>query len=339
MASLTYQEAPNPSVQEALAGPYAEEWRRAMKEEFDALNKIGAWTLIERPKKKKVIGCRWVLRTKYDADGNVERRKARLVAKGYNQQPGMDFTKTFAPVARQSSIRMILAISAEMGRMLYQLDVVMAYINGDLEEEIHMEQAEGFEDPGNQDLVYLLKRSIYGLKQSGRQWFKKLDLRFKTLGLEPLSGDKCVYIQKTKTSTLIVVVYVDDIIVATDRVEIFEKLKDDLSREFQMKDLGKLHYCLGIEFKQDSESKSIFMTQKKYIEDVLQRFGMQDSKTVTTPLDGSVKLSKEMEPKSAEEIEKMRKVPYQSLIGSLMYLAVSTRPDIAYAVSSLSQFN
>ena len=338
-ACLVDEEASNPSIQEALTGPYADEWRRAMKEEFNALSEIGTWTLTERPENRKVIGSRWVLRTKYDADGNIERRKARLVAKGYNQQPGMDFTETFAPVARQSSIRTLLAISAELGLKLYQLDVVLAYINGDLEEEIYMEQAEGFEVPGSEDLVYSLKRSIYGLKQSGRQWFKKLDQKLKILGLEQLSGDKCVYIRKNKESTLIVAVYVDDRIVTTDQIEAFEKLKDDLSREFKMKDLGRLHHCLGIEFEQDVNTNAVFMFQRKYIGDVLRKFGMQDSKPVSTPLDGNIKLSREMGPKTSEEMEEMSRVTYQSLIGSLMYLAVSTRPDIAYAVSSLSQFN
>ena len=153
-----------------------------------------------------------------------------------------------------------------------------------------MEQAEGFEVPGSEDLVYSLKRSIYGLKQSGRQWFKKLDQKLKILRLEQLSGDKCVCIQKNKESTLIVAVYVDDRIVTTDQIEAFEKLKDDLSREFKMKDLGRLHHCLGIEFEQDVNTNAVFMFQRKYIGDVLRKFGMQDSKPVSTPLDGNIKL-------------------------------------------------
>lgn len=192
------------------------------------------------------------------------------MAKGYSQQPGMDFYETYAPVARQSSVRMILAVSAELGLDLYQLDVVMAYINGDLEEDIYMEQAEGFENPEKCDAVYSLKRSIYGLKQSGRQWFKKLDRKLKELRLEPLSCDSCVYVQKQGESILIVVVYVDGLMIATNNIKNFEELKGNLTKEFQMKDLGKLHYCLGIEFNQDSKTKSIFMLQKKYIDDILQ---------------------------------------------------------------------
>lgn len=133
----------NPSVYEALNGPYASEWREAMRFEFDALKRSDAWSLVERPRNKNVIGCRWVLRTKYKADGSVERRKVRLVAKGYSQQSEVDFQETFASVARQSSIR-ILAIAAQLDLTLYQLDVVIAYVNGDLDEEIFMEQPEGF---------------------------------------------------------------------------------------------------------------------------------------------------------------------------------------------------
>ena len=269
----------------------------------------------------------------------MERHKARLVAKGFSQQPGIDFEETFAPVARQSSIRMVMALSAELGLCLYQLDVVMAYTNGDLDEEIFMEQADGFIKEGNEHLVYSLKKSIYGLKQPGRQWFKKLDQRLKSLGLKQLNSDNCVYMRKTDDTFLILIIYVDDLIVAADSVETFTKLKEALAKEFEMKYLGKLHYCLGIEFQQDPISKSIFMCQKKYIDDVLSKFGMQVAKPMVTPLDGNVKLTKEMEPSTEEESQEMKGVPYQSLIGSLMYLAVSTRPDIAYAVSALSQYN
>ena len=215
----------------------------------------------------------------------------------------------------------------------------MAYINGELEEEIFMEQLEEFVKPGEEDLVCQLKRSLYGLKQSGRQWYKKLDQRLQDFGLQPLNEDRCVYIKKREDVILIIVVYVDDLVVATNKKEEFIKIKEDLQREFKIKDLGLLHYCLGIEFKQDPINNSIEVSQRKFIEDTLAKFGMSECKPVSTPLYGKIKLTKQMSPTTKEEAEEMRKTPYQSLIGTLMYLTVATRPDITHAVNLLGQFN
>ena len=338
-ANLVSNKIVDPTVEEAMAGPHAKEWKKAMQSEFDALQRCNAWLLVERPTDKKVIGCRWVLRTKFSADGSVERRKARLVARGFSQQPGMDFQETFAPVARLSSIRILVALAAELGITLYQLDVVMAYINGDLDEELYMEQAEGFIEADQKKMVYSLKKSLYGLKQSGRQWFKKLDQKLQDFGLRPLNGDKCVYIMKSEEIYIILAVYVDDIIVGSNQEDVYLKLKKELTREFQIKDLGTLHYCLGIEFQQDPSTKAVIMHQRRYIEKILADYGMDESKPISTPLDGNSKLTKQMMPSSEEEIIQMKKVPYQSLIGTLMYLSVSTRPDISYTISVLSQFN
>lgn len=279
------------------------------------------------------------MRTKLNAQGNIERRKARLVAKGFTQQPGVDFQETYAPVARLSSIRILVALAAELGLTLYQLDIVMAYINGDLHEEIFMDQADGFVENGNENKVYSLKKSIYGLKQSGRQWFQKLDPKLRAFGLKPLNADKCVYVMKSGEVYMIVVVYVDDIFVGTNREDVYTKFKEELLTSFQITDLGNLHYCLGIEFHQDPITKQITMHQEKYIEKILRDYGMSDAKPMSTPLDGNSKLTKKMMPSTEDEMAEMRDDPYQSLIGSLMYLAVSTKPDIAHTVSVLSQFN
>lgn len=273
-----------------------------MQSEFDALKQSNAWCLIKRPKNKNVIGCRWVLRTKYKTDGNVERRKARLVAKGYSQRLGIDFQETFAPVARQSSIRFLVATAAQLDLSLYQLDVVMAYINRDLEEEILMEQPDGFVEPGKEDIVCSLRKSLYGLKQSGRQWFKKLDKQLKDFGLKSLDTEKCIYIMKTEDIYLVVVVYVDDIIVGANRHDVYQRLKENLTIKFKMKDLGILHYCLGIEFKQEKSNKSVIMSQKKYLQSILTTYGMQEAKPMATPLDGNCKLSKDMDQRPKKKL-------------------------------------
>ncbi|GBN59582.1 Retrovirus-related Pol polyprotein from transposon TNT 1-94 [Araneus ventricosus] len=330
-----------PSLKEALNGPNSEEWLEAMQTEYNALLKNKAWKLVKRPKDKNIIGSKWVLRTKYNADGSIALRKARLVAKGFAQIPDVDYQETFAPVARPGSIRTVIAYCAENNLEIFQLDFIMAYINSDLDEEIFMEQADHthFIDQKHPDYVYKLQRSLYGLKQAGRQWFCKLDEKLKSFGLNPLYSDNCVYKLKNSKGELIVIIYVDDLICCTTNVNLYLEFKNFLSNGFAIKDLGKLSFCLGIEFSQNVKNGQITMSQSKYIENVLEKFNMQDAKTVKTPLDPSVKLTKEMCPKTEAEKAEMSLYPYRSLIGSLMYLAICTRPDICHTVSYLSQFN
>jgi len=346
MANLAEINDPS-TVSEALSSENSKEWKAALQAEYDALTKNKTWSIVDCPNNKEIIGCRWILRTKYNADGTVERRKARLVAKGYDQKPGIDFEETFAPVARMESVRLLMAISVESGLELFQLDFVSAYLNGDIEEQIFMSIPQEFymlatEEEKNDfkgNKVCLIKKALYGLKQSGRQWYKKLDEKLKILGMKPLDSDPCVYVHKIETNMLIVLIYVDDLIVATNNQTLLQRLKHELSTSFEMKDLGRLKYCLGVEFEQSEDLTQIRMKQNKYTKDILKRFNMADSKGAKTPLDPSEKLSKEMCPKTQEEKLEMERIPYQNLIGSLMYLAVSTRPDIAHAVSMLSQFN
>ena len=352
---------PDPfNIKEAQKGPNWEEWREAVEQEYLAHVINGTWELVDRPKNRKPIKSRFVLRTKFKSDGSIDKRKARLVAKGYTQISGIDYQETFSPVARMSSIRMLLALAVEKGLTIHQMDVVTAYLNGTVDEELYMEIPEDFEniissyvskasnenagisvlkkchqlllDLKSGNKVCKLVKSLYGLKQSGRQWNKKLDSELKRIGLRPLHADHCLYIQRNSDSLVIVAVYVDDILIAASDSLSMDKIKTSLKGIFDMKDLGLIHYCLGIKFKQDLEKGVITMSQKKYIAEILDRFGMSDCNPVGTPLipGENLQLSKE---------EEKRKIPYQSLIGSLNYLAVSTRPDISYAVNALSQFN
>ena len=348
------------TLDEALTGPNAAEWRSAVRAEYLAHMSNGTWDVVEKLADRKPIGARFVLKTKLNREGNVDRRKARLVAKGFTQRPGTDFHDTFAPVTRASSIRLMMALSAENGLTVHQMDVVTAFLNGEVEEELFLELPEEFESTLQEIIadrevdkkikakaekwanqlrdgkpkVCRIEKAIYGLRQSGRQWYKKLDAKLREIGLKPLQADPCVYVKGAGEKMTIVAVYVDDILIATKDHQGMAKLKEDLSKAFKMKDMGAIHYCLGIEFQQNVEDGSITMVQKKYAEEVLTRFGMQDCKPVSTPLNGNEKLKK-----STSEGAEKPNVPYQSLVGSLMYLAVSTRPDLAYTVSTLSQFN
>lgn len=199
------------NVEEALSGSYAKEWMDAMTTEFKSLISNNVWKLKKCPADRAPIGCRRVLKIKYNADGSLERRKARLVAKGYAQQPGIDFKETFAPVARFSSIRIIVALAAEFGLDLFHLDITMAYTYGDLNEDIFMDQAEFFVEPGQEEYVYHLQKSLYGLKQAGRQWNERLDAQLLKLGFIRIDSLRCIYIIRKKQKLLLLVVYVDDL--------------------------------------------------------------------------------------------------------------------------------
>jgi hypothetical protein len=264
------------TVSEALSSPEAADWKKAMNAEYEALKRNQTWIIVDRPQGKKTVESRWVLRTKFKKDGSVDRRKARLVAKGFTQKPGIDFNETFAPVARLGSIRLFMAIAVELGLQVHQLDFTSAYLNGEIEEEVFMEVPSDFYDILNEkesrkfrgNKVCLIRKALYGLKQSsGRQWYKKLDEKLKQQKLKPLNSDPCVYINKEDGNIVIVVIYVDDLMVASDNPRKLQRLKSELSKSFEMKDLGPLSFCLGIEFTQNVEKQTITMSQSKYIKE------------------------------------------------------------------------
>ncbi|KAL7726245.1 hypothetical protein ACLKA6_001649 [Drosophila palustris] len=323
----------------ALKGPHALEWKEAFMNEYKALQKNKTWEIVKRQENQRVIDTRWVLRTKYKANGEIDCRKARLVAKGFTQREGIDYTETFSPVARIGSIRALIAIAVEFSLDVHQFDFNSAYLNGEIEEDIYINVPPEFDDilTGKEKQKYgknnvcKLKKALYGLKQSGRQWYKKLDNKLKEMELNPIAADPCVYLKKKGNGIIIVSLYVDDLIVATNDAQMLKNLKSELSSNFEMKDLGKLSYCLGIEFNQNKEKKSFSMSQPKYIKDLLKQFNMEDCKTTSTPINTSEKLSTDMCPKNEAEKEEASKLPYQNLVGALMWLAVSTRPDIAHA--------
>ncbi|KRY65173.1 Retrovirus-related Pol polyprotein from transposon TNT 1-94, partial [Trichinella pseudospiralis] len=334
------------SVVEALLCHESKEWLEAMKREYDALVKSNTWEIVSRAQKQKVITWQWVYNTKFNADGSIKQRIARLVAKGFQQRPNIDFHETYASVARLSSIRTILAISANYGLTAHQLDFVSAYLNEEIEEEIYMQIPEKFGEvlkcsKVKQNLegkVCRIRKALYGLKQSGCQWYRKLDEKLSQYGLKATSGDPCVYFERRERELTIAAIYVDDVIIALNNTARLNELKKTLAKSFEMKDMDPIHYCLGIEIKK-SANGDIEMSQQKYIMDILERFRMKNSKPVETPIDASNKLSAETYPKAETEKVEMQNMPYRSLVGSLMYLSVSTRPDIAFAVSLLSQLS
>lgn len=225
------------------------------------IDKNQTWELVERPEHRKVIGVKWVFRTKLNADGSINKHKARLVVKGYAQIFGVDFFDTFAPVARQDTIRMLLAIAAQKRWKICQLDVKSAFLNGFLEEEIYVEKPKGFLVKGHKDKVYLLKKALYGLKQAPRAWYSRIDEYLSKLGFVKSLSESTLYINGDQANFIVISLYVDDLLVTSSNVELIQQFKDDMMQVFEMTDLGEMSYFLGMQVKQNEGD--IFISQRK----------------------------------------------------------------------------
>ena len=329
------------TYREAVQSSESDEWKSAMDDEMQSLRKNNTWELVQLPKGKKTIGCKWIYAKKEGFPSKKDvRYKARLVAKGYAQKEGIDYNEVFSPVVKHSSIRILLALVAQLNLELVQLDVKTAFLHGDLEEEIYITQPEGYKVAGKEDWVCKLKKSLYGLKQSPRQWYKRFDSFMRGQKYIRSKYDHCVYLRKLQDGSFIyLLLYVDDmLIVSKSRTEI-DKMKAQLNQEFEMKDLGEAKKILGMEISRDRKRGKLCLTQKQYLKKVLQCFGLHsNSKHVSTPLAPHLKLSAQLSPKSEEEREYMEKVPYANAVGSLMYAMVCTRPDISQAVGVVSRY-
>ncbi|CAL5374326.1 unnamed protein product [Camellia sinensis] len=326
------------NLKEALSSPASKEWSTAMEEEIESMKKNHVWDLVDLPLGRKTIGNKWVLKIKRKADGSIERYKARLVAKGYTQREGVDYEETFSPVVRFASIRLILAIVAQLDLEPYQMDVKTAFLNGELDEEIYMDQPEGFVAVGQERKVCKLQRSIYGLKQSSRQWNLRFHRAIVSNGFTMIDEDHCVYVKRSKDIFLILSLYVDDILLAGNDKEMIVATKMWLFSTFEMKDMGEASYVLGVKILRDRSRRLLGLSQETYIKTILERFQMQSCKPIDTPVAKGESLSLDMGPKTQEENEKMARVPYANAVGSLMYAMMCTRPDICYAVGLVSRY-
>ncbi|GBE90151.1 hypothetical protein SCP_1801750 [Sparassis crispa] len=327
------------SLNEAMQSTEWPKWTEAIAKEMQNLDSHGTYTLVEPPKNTNIVGSKFVFRIKHNAEGEIESYKARLVAQGFTQVPGIDFNETFAPVAKLASIRLILTLAAHYDWELHQMDVKGVYLNGDLEEEIYMWQPPGQAEPGKEHLVCRLKRPLYGLKQSGRQFHKKISGELGSMGLTRSKVDHCIFWLRNEEDVLILLIAlsVDDSTIAGTKAAVFW-FKREISMHFEMSDLGEMHWILGIEVRRDRDARTLSLSQCAYIDMILARFNLQDAKSLTTPLDPGTVLSIHQCPSTPRQFEDMKNIPYREAIGSLMYAALGTRPDIAYAVTALSQF-
>ncbi|KAL2901568.1 Retrovirus-related Pol polyprotein from transposon RE1 [Bienertia sinuspersici] len=313
------------SFKEAMQEPG---WREAMAHEIRALEDNGTWVLEPLPPGKKALGSKWVYRIKYNADGTVERLKARLVILGNHQVEGIDYTETFAPVAKMVTVRTFLAVAAARRWELHQMDVHNAFLHGDLDEEVYMKPPPGFHT-GQPGMVCKLRKSLYGLKQAPRCWFAKLASSLKSYGFQQSYSDYSLFTFNRDGVSLHVLVYVDDLIISGNSSTAINDFKVYLGECFHMKDLGKLQYFLGIEVARNSDG--ILLCQRKYALDIISETGLLGAKPAFFPMEQHHSLGR------ATGALLDDPGPYRRLVGRLIYLCF-TRPDLTYAVHILAQF-
>ena len=236
-------------------------------------NKV--WYLVELPEGSKQVRCKWVFKTKRDSNGNIGRYKARLVAKSYPQKDDIEYKETFSPVSKKDSLRIVMALVAHYDLELHQMDMKTAYLNGDLVEEVYMDQPDGFLIKGKENLVCKLRKSIYGLKQVSRQWYLKFNNTITSFHFIENTVDQYVYIKVSGSKFIIFVLYVDDILLEGNDVRLLHDIKKFLSKKFEMKVMAKAFYVIGIEILCDRSQGLLGFFQRTYIEEVLERFKME----------------------------------------------------------------
>lgn len=302
-------------------------WNDSMTDEYTALEANHTWDVTSLPPGKKAIACQWLYKTKFDAQGNETRKKSRLVACGNRQREGLDYTDTFVPVAKPTTVRLFLKLAATHKWELHQMDVCNAFLHGDLKEEVYMKMPPRFQDL---DLtkVCRLRKSIYGLKQSPRCWFEKLSTALKSYGFKQSRADYSHFYFIKGDISLHILIYVDDFIIACNDLSTLHCFKNYLHQCFHMKDLGKLKYFLGIEVARNEDG--IFLSQRKYALDLITDAGLLESKPSSVPIELNHKLLLSASPLLTDPAR------YRRLIGRLIYLTF-TRPDLCYAVHVLSQ--
>ena len=301
-------------------------WINAMDSKYNALIQNNTWKLVPRSNDQHIIGCKWVYKLKLNSKGNIDRYKARLVAKGYNQQEGFDFNETFSPVIKHTTIRLLLSIGISRNWHIHQIDISNAFLHGDLEEKVFMEQPTGYKDSKFPDFVCQLQKSLYGLKQAPRAWFHKLTAHLQYLGYVGSKTDTSLFFKWESGVPIFILIYVDDILILSPDLQEINKLLCHLKTKFSVRDLGPAHFFLGIEM--IPQNHGFLLSQSKYIASVLTRASMDNCKPISTPLSTSNTPS--------NDSSQLDNTLFRSLVGSLQYITL-TRPDISFAVNQVCQ--
>ncbi|GJP36797.1 hypothetical protein CLOM_g21273 [Closterium sp. NIES-68] len=323
---------PEPKTrEEALNGPNGEKWKASEDEEFGSLIENETWDLCDLPPGKKAITSKMIYRHKYGPEGELTRYKSRLVARGFQQTKGKDYDEVFAPVGKGTTLRVLLAIAALLGWKIRQMDIVTAFLNGIIMEEVYMKQPEGLDDGSGR--VCRLKKAIYGLKQAPRAWYHKLEEALLAGGFKKSECDPSLFLLQEKDEILMLLVYVDDILLFSASTALLDSAEQMLEMQFKCSKMGEVKYYLGMHVERDVEKGVLRLHQRKYCEGLAEKYGLQDGGKPATPLPSGFTV----EPCADEEVvgESDRKL-FHSMVGSLNYAANHTRPDIAFATSRLA---
>jgi hypothetical protein len=305
---------------------------------------MGVYKLIPRcdvPQGKRIRKGKPVFHIKRDETGKAVRWKVRLVFKGFEQIYGKDYTKTTSPTARMESWRILLHLAASLGWDAQQIDVKTAFLYGLLpdDEVQYMEQPAGFEEPGKEDWIWQLQRGLYGMKQSGRIWNQTLNAQMIEWGFTRLSCESCIYYRKSDSGIIIAAVHVDDYLSIADSPRENERFKDQMRKVWTISELGTARFIVGIAVTWDRTNRTVALSQTALIDKIVEQFGQKDAHPVSAPLEPGSKLRRtNRQSMSSEDQFQLNKLPYRSLVGCLLYLAIGTRPDISYAVQQLSQY-
>jgi hypothetical protein len=297
-----------------------------MQDEFDALQRNQTWTLVPRPLGAPVITGKWVFRHKFNSDGTLERYKARWVVRGFHQRPGVDFGETFSPVVKPATIRTVLTLVASKNWPAHQLDVSNAFLHGNITERVLCQQPAGFEDLHQPSAVCLLSRSLYGLRQASRAWFTRFADFAISIGFKQSRSDSSLFVYGHGENMAYLLLYVDDIILSASSTTLLRQLITSLQSEFKLKDMGPVHYFLGIDVRRTAAGFTL--SQSAYAQELLERAGMANCNPSPTPADAKAKIS------SSDGAPLKDAAWYRSMAGALQYLTL-TRPDIAYAVQQV----
>ena len=319
------------NYKEAMASPEKTKWQTAMEEELRALEDNDTFQIVPK-ENRQVVGGRWVYSTKTD-NNNSERYKARYVAKGYLQVQDMNYSETFSPTAKMTSVRILMDLAVKENLMIHQMDVKNAYLHSDIDYDIHVQQPEGFRkyDKNGVELVLKLNKSLYGLKQSGKMWNDLLNDFLCSIDFQQSQSDHCVYTKNVNDIKTVIIVWVDDLIIASSDLSCINEVKRSLCDRFKMKDFGVISNFLGIEF--EVNNNSIKMHQTKFINKLLTKFRMEHCNPKLVPCD--INAAKIDHIEDSQILDDIR--GYREIVGSLIYLMTCTRPDICYVVTKLSQ--
>ena len=307
-------------------------WQKAMDTEITQHNDLHTWDLVQLPPNRVAIGSRWVFAVKTNANGIFESPKARFVAQGFMQCPGQDYYDITSPVVKMDSLRAILALGIQNNWEMHMMDVKGAYLNCPLDKEIYMHQPDSYNDGSNR--VLRLRLALYGLKQAGRTWYQRLSNVLLDDGFTHSRVDECVFYKIHGNQVTIITIYVDDLGIFTSTKDLMARVKSLLSSKFTMKDLGQMTKILGIHVEINRNARTVKLSQEVYIDILLHQYNFIDANPVDTPMTKDIK---SLKPRTANE--NAPDVPYAQVVGSLMYTAIASRLDIAFAVQQLSQFN